>query len=83
MNSIRVNLDLAIILREQQRVVSLSNKIKNFNNKLKDLSILFIVLFSLDFKSIAFFELFFIFNFEIILSLTLLTSISFLKLSNY
>jgi len=83
LNSIRVNLDLAIILREQQRVVSLSNKIKNFNNKLKDLSILFIVLFSLDFKSIAFFELFFIFNFEIILSLTLLTSISFLKLSNY
>jgi len=65
-----------IIFQKQQRIISFSNKIKNFNNKLENLFILFIILSSLDFESTTFFKFFFVFNFE---NNTLFNSINFNK----
>jgi len=42
----------------------LSKKIKNSNNKLENLFILFTILSSLDFRNITFFKFFFVFNFK-------------------
>jgi len=50
------------MLRQQQRVVSLSNKIKNFNNKLDILFILFTILFFLDSRNTILSKLFFDFK---------------------
>jgi hypothetical protein len=57
-------LNLAIILQEQQKVILLLNKIKNSNNKLENLSILFTTLFFLNFENTIFSKFFFVFNFE-------------------
>jgi len=57
-------LNLAIILQEQQKVILLLNKIKNSNNKLENLSILFTTLFFLNFENTIFSGFFFVFNFE-------------------
>ncbi len=57
-------MNLAIILQEQQKVILLLNKIKNSNNKLENLSILFTTLFFLNFENTIFSKFFFVFNFE-------------------
>jgi len=63
LNFVKAKLDELFIamLQQQQRVILLSNKIENFNNK-QDLSILFIILFFSNFENTTSLELFFNFK---------------------